>query len=676
MRSRSTDPNHFSYFFHPLCSLCLPSSGEPRTGGARNGSLPAEGMSDSETAPTQMVKVAARDPLVDTIIGERYRILGRIGEGGMGTVFRVEHTLMKKVLALKLLRAEFSNVPDAARRFEREAQSASRLSHPNIITVTDFGHGAGGELFLVMEFVAGEPLAEVLLREGRLEPGRACHIASQILHALEHAHAEGVVHRDLKPANVMLVRDPDPRKPETVKILDFGIAKMTQAQGDDEPLTRGMMIFGTPAYMSPEQAAGQEADSRADLYSCGIILYEMLVGRKPFEDPDLVKLLGMQITAQPPRFAEAALEAHIPPALEAVVMRVLEKERDKRFASATEFREAIENSSTDVAEMGARFAASSVRMGFSLGAKVWAKRPVVVAAGRQAWSSLCVVKGKIDELAYPVLKYLPEKPRRFAVPGVVVLLLFVLLLARGGGGRKGASPKLEPPKPKPVAAEMKSPIKHIEETMAKGLITEARMLIMQQISAHPGDGRVRYLLGNLEFADKNPSAGLQAYEEALRLDPGLRGDAALLVNIRAELNDRKLGLVALEMLIKQVGQPANDLLADMASDDRRTEYRKVAREACATLDCGKKVDLVNSYSLDLAQGRSCEEKREAVQKLGETGDKRAIEPLKRARSERRSLLGGFLSTSGNACILKDIDAALTALGAPPPPPTPAKRRRR
>ena len=153
-------------------------------------------MSDSETAPTQMVKVA-RDPLVDTIIGERYRILGRIGEGGMGTVFRVEHTLMKKVLALKLLRAEFSNVPDAARRFEREAQSASRLSHPNIIAVTDFGHGAAGELFLVMEFVAGEPLAEVLLREGRLEPARACHIAGQILHALEHAHAEGVVHRVL-----------------------------------------------------------------------------------------------------------------------------------------------------------------------------------------------------------------------------------------------------------------------------------------------------------------------------------------------------------------------------------------------------------------------------------------------------------------------------------------------
>jgi len=634
----------------------------------------AERMSDSESAPTQLVNVG-RDPLADTIIGERYRVLGRIGEGGMGTVFRVEHVLMKKVLALKLLRAEFSNVPDALRRFEREAQSASRLNHPNIISVTDFGHGATGELFLVMEFIAGQPLSEVLAREGRLEVGRACHIASQILRALEHAHAEGVVHRDLKPANVMLVRDVDPRLPETVKILDFGIAKMTQAQGSDEPLTRGMMIFGTPAYMSPEQAAGQEADSRADLYSCGIILYEMLAGRKPFIDEDLVKLLGLQITAAPPHFAETAPEAHVPPALETVVMRVLEKDRDKRFASAAEFREAIEESSTDVAELGARFAAKSVRMGFWLGAKVWAKRPLLVGLLRRGWALVCRGKTKLDQLAMPALKYLPAVLRRFALPAIAVALVLVLVFARGGG-RKGASPKLEPPKPKPVAAEMKSPIKAIEENMAKGLLTEARVIIMQQISAHPKDGRVRFLLGNLEFADKNPGAGLQAYEEALRLDPGLRGDAALLINIRSELDDKKLGLAALEMMVKQVGKPASDVLVELATDDMRMEFRKLAREGCQAIGCIEKVDLVNSYSLDLSQARTCEDKREAVQKLGETGDKRAIEPLKKARTERRSLLGSLLGRRGRSCVAKDIDAALTALGEPPKPPAKKKRRRK
>jgi tetratricopeptide (TPR) repeat protein len=631
-------------------------------------------MSENETAPTQLVSVA-RDPLADTIVGERYRVLARIGEGGMGTVFRVEHVHMKKVLALKLLRPEFSNVPDATRRFEREAQSASRLNHPNIISVTDFGHGAGGELFLVMEFVAGQPLAEVLAREPRLAPARACHIAGQILRALEHAHGEGVVHRDLKPANVMLVKDADPRQPETVKILDFGIAKMTQAHGSDEPLTRGMMIFGTPAYMSPEQAAGQEADPRADLYSCGIILYEMLAGRKPFADDDLVKLLGMQITAPPPRFADVAPDAHIAPDLEAVVMRVLEKDRDKRFATATEFREALDRSATDVAELGARFAAESVRMGLSAGARLWAKRPVAVALARRGFRGLGRVKAKIDELAQPVLRFLPAWLRRFVVPAVLVVLVLVLLLARGGG-KKPIAAKQEPPKPKPVAAELKSPLKQIEETMAKGAFAEARVLLMQQISAHPNEGRIRYLLGNLEFTEKNPAAGLQAYEEALKLDPGLRGDAALLVNIRSELNDKKVGYAALELLVKEVGKPARDIIADVATDDRRTDFRRYAREGCQMLDCGKKVDLVASYSLDLAQARTCDEKREAIQKLGESGDPRAIEPLKKARAERRSLLGGFLGSSGNACVAKDIDAALTALGAPPPPPRSSKRRRR
>jgi tRNA A-37 threonylcarbamoyl transferase component Bud32 len=634
-------------------------------------------MADSEIAPTQMLKVA-RDPLVDTIIGERYRVLARIGEGGMGTVFRVEHTHMKKVLALKLLRSEYSNVEDAARRFEREAQSASRLSHPNIISVTDFGHGAAGELFLVMEFVAGEPLSDVLARDGRMEPARACHIAEQILLALEHAHEQGVIHRDLKPANVMLVKDPsDPRKPETVKILDFGIAKLTQAQGTaDEPLTRGVMIFGTPAYMSPEQAAGQEADGRADLYSCAIILYEMLTGHRPFHCEDLVKLLAMQITATPAPFATIAPDGRVSPELEVVVMRGLEKDRAKRFATAAEFREALERSSTDVAERGARLAARSVHMSITAGAKLWARRGEAVAFSRRVWNRVVEIKGKLDKHAEPALKHLPEKMRRFVIPAIV-LLLFLVLVWPSGSRRKGASPKTEPPKVKPVAAELKSPIKHIEETMAKGQLVEARVLIMQQISAHPSEGRVRYLLGNLEFADKNPSAGLQAYEEALRLDPGLRGDAALLVNIRSELGDKKVGFIALEMLIKQVGKPAADLLADIASDDRRQEFRKASRDACETLGCTKKVDLVGSYSLDLSQAHSCDEKRIAVQKLGETGDPRAIEPLKKARAERRSLLGGFLSTGGNACVAKDIDAALTALGAPPPPPpAPMPKRRR
>src|SRR4051812_14753354 len=184
-------------------------------------------MSDPASLPTAQLE-SPHDPLIGQVIGERYRLLARIGEGGMGSVYRAEHVLMKKVVALKLLHADLGNVDDAARRFEREAQSASRLNHPNIIAVTDFGRAASGELFLVMEHVSGESLAAVLDREGRLPHARAVAIVRQFLDGLEHAHAQGVIHRDLKPANIMLAAPREPRPGEAVKVLDFGIAKMSQ----------------------------------------------------------------------------------------------------------------------------------------------------------------------------------------------------------------------------------------------------------------------------------------------------------------------------------------------------------------------------------------------------------------------------------------------------------------
>ncbi len=612
-------------------------------------------MSDRGMAPTEMAE-AARDPRVGTVVGERYRVLGRIGEGGMGAVFRAEHILMKKVVALKLLHAEMGQVEEAARRFEREAQSASRLNHPNIISVTDFGRNYTGELFLVMEFVAGESLADVLAREGRLAMARACRLAGQILSALEHAHGQKVIHRDLKPANVMLVQSPDLRSGEMAKILDFGIAKITESSEGEPTLTKGVMIFGTPSYMSPEQATGQEVDSRSDLYSCGIILYEMLTGKKPFEAEDVVKLMAMQVTAPPPTFASVAPRADLPAALEAVVMRSLQKERERRFSTAAEFREALEKA--EATGVSAGMAAASAR----LGAGVWARRWFLWAALHKLWVALGWAGRQMVRAARLLVARLPPRAQPWAKP-VAALLAAGLVVALLFGHRHGAAPRLQPPRPMPVAQEMKSPIKQIEDAMAKAHFAEARVLIMQQISEHPDVARVRYLLGNLEFADKNPGVGVQAYEEALRMDAGLRGDAALLVNLRGLLPDKKLGRTTLDLMIRQVGVPACSALAEMASNDRRMDFRQDARSACDNLRCPDKVDRVQSYALDLAQGRSCAEKREAVQQLGASKDLRAVEPLRRARyGERGGLLGRVLGVTGNACIIKDIDAALKELG--------------
>jgi tRNA A-37 threonylcarbamoyl transferase component Bud32 len=608
---------------------------------------------------------AARDPRVGTVVGDRYRVLGCIGEGGMGAVFRAEHILMKKPVALKLLHAEMGQVEEAARRFEREAQSASRLNHPNIVSVTDFGRNHTGELFLVMEFVAGESLAELLAREGRLPVARACRLAGQILSALEHAHGQKVIHRDLKPGNVMLVQSPDPRLGETAKILDFGIAKITESSEGEQPLTKGVMIFGTPSYMSPEQATGQEVDTRSDLYSCGIILYEMLTGKKPFEAEDVVKLMAMQVTTQPPPFVRVAPGADIPAGVEAVVVHALEKERERRFGAAAEFREALEKAEAEVDGAGARLAAASARLGKHAGA-LWARRWVAWAALGKLWRALGWVGRQSVTGARLLLARLPPAARpwvKAAAALVAVALIGILLF----GHRHGAAPRLLPPRPRPVAQEMKSPIKQIEDGMAKARFAETRMLIMQQISEHPEVARVRYLLGNLEFADKNPGVGLQAYEEALRMDAGLRGDAALLVNVRGLLSDKKLGRSALDLMVKQIGVPACGALAESASEDRRIDFRQDARSACENLKCSDKVDRVQSYALDLVQGRSCAEKREAVQQLGASEDPRAIEPLRKARyGERGGLLGRVLGSAGNSCIIKDIDAALKELGAEAP----------
>jgi tRNA A-37 threonylcarbamoyl transferase component Bud32/tetratricopeptide (TPR) repeat protein len=578
---------------------------------------------------------------------DRYRIEAVLGEGGMGAVYRAEHILMKKVVALKLLHAEMGQVEDAGRRFEREAQSASRLNHQHIVSVTDFGLNQGGELFLVMEFVAGQSMADAI-DQGRLSVARACHLAGQILSALEHAHEQKVVHRDLKPANVMLVQNPDPRLGEVAKILDFGIAKITENAEGEQPLTKGVMIFGTPSYMSPEQATGQDVDARSDLYSCGVMLYEMLAGRKPFDSDDVVKLMAMQVTAAPPPLSRVAPDAQIPEAIEAVVMRALEKNRERRFASAREFREALE-----AAELAGPKSGKPLWSGLreSGGRAVRA----VGEQGRNALSQISVLKRR-----------LPERAQPWAVP-IVVVILVGLIAVWGYSCRSGAAPRLQPPPPKPVAQEMKSPIKEIEEAMVKAHFNEARVLIMQQISAHPDVARVRYLLGNLEFAEKNATAGLQAYEEALRMDPGLRGDAALLVNVRGLLSDKRLAQAALDLLIKQIGVPAKSTLAELASEDRRVEFRRAARDACDSLGCSGDIDKVQSYSLDLTQGKTCAEKREAVEKLGATKDKRAIEPLRKARYEERGgLLGRMLGGGGNACIIKDIDAALKNLGVEPP----------
>ncbi len=283
------------------------------------------------------------DPRVGTLLADRYRIDALVGEGGMGKVYSAEHVLMRKRLAVKVLRRELTSVPEVVARFEREAMAAGNIEHPNVAAATDFGKLPDGAVFLVLEFVSGHSLRDEIAR-GPFQVDRALHVARQISSALSAAHAQGIVHRDLKPENVMLVEKGG--DPDFVKVLDFGIAKVPlgEAAGpkSGNPITKAGMVFGTPEYMSPEQALGQNVDGRADLYALGVMFFEMLSGVRPFSSQSSVGILGQQLSKPTPTFAERSPGLIVPPAAEQIAHKLLARDASERFQTAPELSRAID----------------------------------------------------------------------------------------------------------------------------------------------------------------------------------------------------------------------------------------------------------------------------------------------------------------------------------------------
>jgi serine/threonine-protein kinase len=285
--------------------------------------------------------------LVGSRLGDRYRILGVIGDGGMGKVFRAERLATGQTVALKLLHPELSAIEQVVQRFHREAEVTSQLSHPHIVKVVEFG-AWNGRLFLATELLEGKSLAGHIEASGNgSTPGlgvrRALAVMRPVLDALAYAHRRGVVHRDLKPENIMVIPPRGMFSRECVKLLDFGIAKLDDAsEANGQKLTQLGLVLGTPGYMSPEQAVGGKADARSDLYSCGVVLYEMLTGQRPFQADTSVHVLAMHLNAAPRPLRAVAPEARIPAAVEGVVLRCLAKSPGDRFQSARALRKALE----------------------------------------------------------------------------------------------------------------------------------------------------------------------------------------------------------------------------------------------------------------------------------------------------------------------------------------------
>jgi serine/threonine-protein kinase len=305
-------------------------------------------------APTSYVKDA--DPLLGQTLAGRYAIVRKLGEGGMGSVYLATHKVLEKQIALKVLHGEFARKPDLVERFMQEAKAASRIRHENVIDISDFGTTPEGLVFFAMELLQGHDLHEDIARArlaGQLLPwSRSKKIFLQICGALAAAHGKGIVHRDLKPENVYLVEflgDPD-----FVKLLDFGIAKLTEVNEGDRKLTRTGMLFGTPEYMSPEQARGEHVDARVDIYAMGCILFQLISGRVPFEADNFMGVLSLHLTEPPPIIAPETFDRiGAPRELATVIAKALEKDRNARWQTIEELANAVRRVCGDPIPTGA-----------------------------------------------------------------------------------------------------------------------------------------------------------------------------------------------------------------------------------------------------------------------------------------------------------------------------------
>ncbi|HKE14416.1 MAG TPA: serine/threonine-protein kinase [Kofleriaceae bacterium] len=303
---------------------------------------------------------------IGTSVGN-YHLNDILGRGGMGTVYSGEHVYIGKRVAVKVLHPRFAKYEDAVKRFLREARAASSINHPNIVDVTDFGPTPDGGVYFVMEYLEGTSLEDLIEKRGALALHRGLNVANQLALALAAAHDKGIIHRDLKPDNIMLIRKPgrrdlvrmlrpDPRDDlptarfviekeqdyDFVKILDFGIAKVLHREEMAPGQTLAGAVFGTPEYMSPEAARGEEVDPRADIYSAGVILFDMLTGRPPFEASAAAEVLAMQINKAPPSPREIAPHLEITEAAERLILKAMSKDADLRHQTMDEFRDELQ----------------------------------------------------------------------------------------------------------------------------------------------------------------------------------------------------------------------------------------------------------------------------------------------------------------------------------------------
>ncbi len=460
------------------------------------------------------------DPRVGSVLNGRYRILERKTAGSMGVVYRGERVSLNRPVAIKFLHDGYAATDDGRRRFEIEARAMSRLTHPNCVPVTDFGLEDGSP-YLVMDYVDGCTLRQLLITELRVEPPRAVAIVRQILAGVGHAHAQGIIHRDIKPENVLVT--PVEGHGEHVRIVDFGLAKLR----DDASVTTGVAV-GTPGYMSPEQTVGERSDERADIYACGIILYELLCGTKPFQADTPFEVMRLHREAPPPPLDAIAPGVPMSARLQAAVNKALAKAREKRFQSASEFRKALEACAETHGQRGGGRARAGALV--ALIAVVVATSAIVLwPSGSSISSSEPSSESSSDSSSEPTAAPVP-----------------VALDAAPGWG--AGSARTPAPEPAQVAA--------LRELAARAGAHDAITGLEQLRNDQPNVAAVHFALGNLYTETQGWLAAVQAYAAAVRLDPAYRTDARLISDVVEALGSQDAHAIAAKLIEHELGAAA------------------------------------------------------------------------------------------------------------------------
>jgi serine/threonine-protein kinase len=506
------------------------------------------------------------DALIGRRLDGRYEVLERLGAGGVGVVYRAKHAQLGRLVAIKVLQQHAAAQTEWRRRFEREAKALSALAHPNIVTVTDSGLDDGLP-YLVMELLQGKILSE-LINEGPLSPQRAIDIARQLLRGLAFAHGKGIVHRDLKPANVFLQTLPD--QADHVRLLDFGMAKFLEGSGSRslvENLTQVGMVCGTPSYMCPEQWRGEPVDARTDVYSAGVLLFELFAGRPPFGGETFQETMKAHLLDPIPSLADARPDLSIAPFFQPVVERAMAKKAVERYQNAASMLAALE--ATDTASRVAAARGGLAAVGQKPPSRVHRARELVAHSWRVAVTVATLAAALTTVFTF--LRRDGSKPGENARPAALQQAPSNVLVPPAAGSTTSRTslpqattrPHAEGersglPSRNPWQEEVPAALKPIRDRIDRGGRMSEMSLRPVYLFArqHPDDPRPWLLVGRAYAQLDWLSDAVERYLRAYRIDPGSRGDPQMLADLLKAAQHPVAGRAAAKAISEVYGAEA------------------------------------------------------------------------------------------------------------------------